>query len=942
MPNKVVVFFLLALGIHGSLASAATVKGDAAAPVASTMANTPVGFTYATAPVPAWVVAPAPVAAPALARSAMHYELVDSQMRIEGPSATTYFRQVRVIDESAGMGPAAQIEMEFDPAYQKLTMHHISILRGTALIDKLNRQKIQLLQRETQLDARAYNGRVTASIVLDDVRIGDRIDFDYSIQGSNPVFDGRAAATEWMLVQKGPAALFHFRVLAPADRVITIQPGALVTGTTTVHDGLRDARFVRSGVAQWQNEPEMPPSAAIDTMVQVSEFSDWSDVGRWGSKLFSPALIAAPAVHREADAISRGAATPQEKLLAALTFVQRDIRYFGTELGQSSHRPALPAKVLEQRFGDCKDKVSLLIALLRELGIDAEPVLVSMTFQEDLQRLLPSPLAFDHVIARVRLDDKVYWLDGTRNFQTGGLALRQSTGLGKGLVLRSDSPLLVDLPSADNELRIDVQDVLRVARLDMPPVLESRITYYGVMAEYIRAGRAALPQAQSEALQREPYTRLYPKLQDAAALQAIEEPGANALTIVQQFTLPDFWRFPEERVLQGEFLLWNVYQMLRSPSETTRTQPYRHAFPGNYKHSVVVELPADILKAQESQPFLEANDFFTLRTTYEATARRAAISANLQVDKPMVAAAQWSAYQAALVKTRPRTNLLISFPPLTLADKDRLMVALKELDKTMANGPRATRPTTRIQAESQVREVILSAELDSGMLTPAHRAVALAKRGVQRDQIDKVKLAAADFKEAVSLAQDNAVVLSEAAANATLNAEDAQAVELAERALKLLPGDSTALLSLATARYFKEDYHGAATVWNSLLAKRAEVERGYALVWLYLATRHTGADTAAALATYQRSPDGSADWPRPVVDWLLGKSTLDQTIAKAKGDGKDASRLCEAYYFAGERFLADGDVLQAKEYFQKAVNTNIIEFREYAFAKRRLAMLDPR
>jgi len=76
-------------------------------------------------------------------------------------------------------------------------------------------------------------------------------------------------------------------------------------------------------------------------------------------------------------------------VLVALEFVQKQIRYFGTEIGPYSHRPASPETVLKRRYGDCKDKVALLSTLLDRLDIRATPILVSATMRgaAALQRL---------------------------------------------------------------------------------------------------------------------------------------------------------------------------------------------------------------------------------------------------------------------------------------------------------------------------------------------------------------------------------------------------------------------------------------------------------------------------------------------------------------------------------------------------------------------------
>ncbi|MBL0076594.1 MAG: DUF3857 domain-containing protein [Rhodocyclaceae bacterium] len=96
---------------------------------------------------------------------------------------------------------ASQIEAEFDPSYQTLTMHSLELVRGTTRTTS-SMPKVQLLERERQLEQRMYDGRVTMSVVLDDVRVGDEIHYAYTVTGLNPVSEGKFVEIIWMMAQR--------------------------------------------------------------------------------------------------------------------------------------------------------------------------------------------------------------------------------------------------------------------------------------------------------------------------------------------------------------------------------------------------------------------------------------------------------------------------------------------------------------------------------------------------------------------------------------------------------------------------------------------------------------------------------------------------------------------------------------------------------------------
>jgi lipoprotein NlpI len=109
-------------------------------------------------------------------------------------------------------------------------------------------------------------------------------------------------------------------------------------------------------------------------------------------------------------------------------------------------------------------------------------------------------------------------------------------------------------------------------------------------------------------------------------------------------------------------------------------------------------------------------------------------------------------------------------------------------------------------------------------------------------------------------------------------------------------------------------------------------------VWLSLASRNGGIDVSK---THEAITDDQlpTEWPRALVDWSRGKASVDAVIASAKSGSASAERLCEAYFYIGEKYLAEGDTARAKEFFQKAVDQGVTEFIEDGSSRQRLASL---
>ena len=97
----------------------------------------------------------------------------------------------------------------------------------------------------------------------------------------------------------------------------------------------------------------------------------------------------------------------------ALQLVQDEVSYLLNGLNGGNYLPQSAEETWAIRYGDCKAKSVLLLAMLRHMGIEAEVVLVAAQGGDAVPELLPLPLSFNHMIVRAQVDGRDYWLDGT-------------------------------------------------------------------------------------------------------------------------------------------------------------------------------------------------------------------------------------------------------------------------------------------------------------------------------------------------------------------------------------------------------------------------------------------------------------------------------------------------------------------------------------------------
>jgi transglutaminase-like putative cysteine protease len=322
--------------------------------------------------------------------------------------------------------------------------------------------------------------------VLDDVRVGDVIDYAFTVQGDNPVFGGRFARSIPLQSDQSVGCL-RTRLLWPAKkRLFTKYHGTnaqpVIIRGKEVTEYCWDARQVPA----LSLEDSLPVWYDCQPWVQLSEFQTWDEVNQWALTLYQNSSVPSPEFSQRLDAWRR-IANPEERVLAVLRFVQDEVRYFGIEMGVKSHKPSDASTVCTRRFGDCKDKSFLLVTALRSLGIEAWPVLVNTTERRTLDQWQPSPLAFNHVIVAVRLNGQFYWFDPTINYQRGPLSARYLPDYERGLIIspKTTGLTVITNTSADRSLT-SVSEYFQLHRRGEATVLKVVTVATGGDADVLR------------------------------------------------------------------------------------------------------------------------------------------------------------------------------------------------------------------------------------------------------------------------------------------------------------------------------------------------------------------------------------------------------------------------------------------------------------------------
>jgi transglutaminase-like putative cysteine protease len=617
-------------------------------------------------PTPAWVLPVWPelnAKAPAdQVSEGVQYLLLDEQIRVDAQDRTRFRHVASKALNERGLESVANIEIRFDPSYQRLTLHAINLRRGGQVIAKLPSAQVKVLQREAGLESLIFDGSRTAHVFLDDVRVGDVVEYAYSVRGSNPVFGNRQFGG-FELQYSVPVARIHARLWWPTSRPFHwkrhndgAEPQATASGEHTVYTW--DVRDVPARVS----ESDAPAGYDPYPSVQWSEFTDWRAVSAWALPLYQPPAHPGPKVQAVISQLAAAQATPQARLLAALNYVQSQIRYLGIEVGPGSHAPNPPETVLERRYGDCKDKTLLTIALLRGLGLAADPALVSTESKQAVEGHLPSPGSFNHVLVRARIGDKLYWLDPTRAPQKGDIDRLVQADHGRALVVAADSTGLVAMAGPEaRAMHREVHATLDArAGVGKPASYVVTTTTRGASADSMRA---SLDDRSRDDLQKQYlnfYTSSFGAMEVTAPFTVFDDAQANEVSVKERYLLKEFWQHSDSNQRhEGNIDVPDISEVLRQPGKLVRSSPLARAHPVDLVQVTEVKLPQGWTIRPETTVVEDAAFRYERREQWDAKAATLTLTDHYESLADRVEPQRLAAYAARLEEARKVSGYVV-------------------------------------------------------------------------------------------------------------------------------------------------------------------------------------------------------------------------------------------------------------------------------------------
>jgi len=278
-----------------------------------------------------------------------------------------------------------------------------------------------------------------------------------------------------------PIARAEYVLLTPKSRTFYFNEPAVPNLTRTVEESgeVRTYHFVATDVPPLLPEASQPPYGELLGHVHVSTYRSWEDMARWYWGLVKDQFVADDEVRLRAAEATRGLTDDRAKVRAIYDYVVEKTRYVALEFGIHGFKPYSSAQIFARGFGDCKDKATLIVTMLKTVGIPATIVIVRTGLRGDFETYPASLAPFDHAIAYVPSLD--LYLDGTAEY-AGSMELPTMDRGALALQVNEGDPKLVHVPDPPASATVTTRKVDVAQTPDGSALIDWRLTVTGAAA----------------------------------------------------------------------------------------------------------------------------------------------------------------------------------------------------------------------------------------------------------------------------------------------------------------------------------------------------------------------------------------------------------------------------------------------------------------------------
>jgi len=488
-----------------------------------------------------------------------------------------------------------KVVLEFDPSYQTLTIHTLSIYRDGESIDQLPTCRRKLVQSDTLAKYFVHTNEHTLLFFLDDLREGDILEMSYTKDGKFPSFKDQIQQ-EYFLALGLHVQNLSYRLIADKEAPLNVKVhqdevgGKIEPMIQEVGEDFLEWRWQLCDVEPVKHEPYQPCWLLQDSWIQVSSYRSWNEFAKSVLPLFSYTDEFSDELFDLVEGWKEEFPTVDRQVLEAIRFVQDKIRYLSLDDGGMGCIPHHPNDVFTRRYGDCKDKTNLLVAICEMLGVKAYPALVNAFVGKLVKEVIPANF-FNHAICCIEYRGNKHFVDPTSRSQGGTLETITCPPYFSALILSEETEDLTEIPlsrfqgKAVKSYEYTIHPAKETAEMSLHVDLEG-ISADSARRELLDLGIDAFAKGGKEK-----YQKFYEEAEFIQPPQAEDDREDNRISIQYDYNLEGVGEFDEK---SGSFSC-KLYPLSFDGFITTNFPPSRNVplqipYPLEIEESILVTL----------------------------------------------------------------------------------------------------------------------------------------------------------------------------------------------------------------------------------------------------------------------------------------------------------------------------------------------------------------
>ncbi|HVG27543.1 MAG TPA: DUF3857 domain-containing protein [Acidobacteriaceae bacterium] len=390
---------------------------------------------------------PAPAAVP-LAQGATSYsseplvlERLSSVVQFNADGTGYRERTVVVkIQSEAAVRQLGVVSVPFASASERVEMHYVRVREPNGTVTETPISSGMEQPEEVTRMAPFYSDLKQLQVPVRNLRVGDTLEWQGRVVRTRSEAPGQFWGQETFVSEGGVVLAESMELRVPAGKAVTVwtNPGLGAKPVEAAEGAEHVYRWTQSYLKPTVGKEAEAAALAKKTRLLTLEeqtdmdegrlpsvafttFPSWEAVGAWYHSLVGQRSAPDEEIKAKVAEITAGKTSQEEKLRAVYEYASTQIRYIGVAFGTGRYQPHTAADVLHNQYGDCKDKEVLLAAMLAALGQDSDAALIGAGVR--FNKAVPSPEAFNHLIAHVKLNGKDVWLDPTAEVAPFGMLL---------------------------------------------------------------------------------------------------------------------------------------------------------------------------------------------------------------------------------------------------------------------------------------------------------------------------------------------------------------------------------------------------------------------------------------------------------------------------------------------------------------------------------------